>query len=295
MVTSPSGAHPSRSPEASRAQSGQCVHRARPPRGVSRSPGNEPDAVADQHGIKKSRLRADGQACPAPGSRSRSGALSCSCSSGSGCRSPAAWCGRLGAIRRPRAMAAFARANGWSYESRGWRPLRPGPPYWPATSTACSDVVTGLSRGVPFVAYEYAHQAQVVRLELPLALPLLEVRPHGIDGGTTLTLPNLTLESEAFNRQFWVHADDPRFASSVLHPRLMQALLAALPPVLGGSGATTSTAGGRESRLPHGSCSTLRCCTGSGTTCRSSSGTTTGSPRRRAASRHQRSPATRHS
>ena len=133
------------------------------------------------------------------------------------------------AIWHPRGVAAFARANGWSYEFRGWRPLRPGPPLWSATSAACSDVVTGISRGVPFVAYEYAHQAQVVSLKLPMSLPLLEVRPQGLDSGTTVTVPNVTLESEAFNRRFWVHAEDPKFASDVLHPRLMQALLAAPP------------------------------------------------------------------
>jgi hypothetical protein len=90
-------------------------------------------------------------------------------------------------------------------------------------------MVSGTSRGEAFVAYEYAHQAQVVSLKLPMSLPLLELQPQSLAGGTSVTVPNVTLESEAFDRQFWVHAADPKFASDVLHPRLMQNLLVAPP------------------------------------------------------------------
>jgi hypothetical protein len=133
------------------------------------------------------------------------------------------------AVLHPRAVAAFARANGWSYQDRGWRPLRPGPPYWSVGSAVSTHLVSGTSQGEVFVAYEYAHQAQVVSLKLPMSLPFVEVRPHGLAGGTSVTLPNVTLESEAFGRRFWVHADDPKFASVILHPRLMHGLLQASP------------------------------------------------------------------
>lgn len=134
------------------------------------------------------------------------------------------------AVFHPRAVAAFARGNGWSYEERGWRPLRPGPPYWSAGSAACAHVITGTSGGEAFVAYEYAHQAQVVSIKLPMSLPLVEVRPQGLAGGTSVTMPNVALESEEFNRRFWVHAEDPKFASDVMHPRMMRELLSA-PPI----------------------------------------------------------------
>jgi hypothetical protein len=41
-----------------------------------------------------------------------------------------------------------------------------------------------------------------------------------------LGLSDVELESEDFNRRFRVHASDPKFASDVLTPRTMQALLA---------------------------------------------------------------------
>jgi hypothetical protein len=132
-------------------------------------------------------------------------------------------------LLHPRAVEEFARDNGWSYEDRGWRPLRPGPPYWAASNAACTHVVSGTHRGDEFVAYEYNHQAQVVSIKLPLALPFVEVRPQGLEGGTTVTVPNVTLESEDFNDRFWVHADDAKFASDFLHPRLMRDLLLAPP------------------------------------------------------------------
>jgi hypothetical protein len=133
------------------------------------------------------------------------------------------------AFLHPRAVEAFARDNGWSYQDRGMRPLRPGPSHWAGGLADCTHVVSGTHRGDVFVAYDYNHQAQVVSIKLPVALPLVEVRPQGLAGGPSVTIPNVTLESEDFNRRFWVHADDPRFASHLLHPRLMRDLMLAPP------------------------------------------------------------------
>jgi hypothetical protein len=44
--------------------------------------------------------------------------------------------------------------------------------------------------------------------------------------GHALGLDDIDLESEDFNRKFRVHANDRKFASDVLTPRTMQALLA---------------------------------------------------------------------
>ena len=65
-------------------------------------------------------------------------------------------------------------------------------------------------------------------LQLPAYLPRLQVTPENILTriGNALGLDDIELESEDFNRKFRVHADDPKFASDVLSPRTMQALLA---------------------------------------------------------------------
>jgi hypothetical protein len=138
---------------------------------------------------------------------------------------------RLGRSARsllhPRAVAEFARTHGWSYEARGWRPLRPGPPYWSGNGAACTHVVSGTYRGEPFSAYDYDHSAQVVTLGLPALLPLLDVRPRDLDAAELIGVPSITLESVAFARRFAVHADVAKFASDILHPRLMEDLMRA--------------------------------------------------------------------
>jgi hypothetical protein len=134
------------------------------------------------------------------------------------------------AFFRPRRVAAFAAAKGWSYQDRGFHQLRPGPPYSSEIASAsCTHMISGTSRGEPFIAYEYANHAQVVALKLPRSLPLVDVRPHDQADLMQLTMPSVTLESEAFGRRFSVRADNPKFASDVLHQRLMQALLVAPP------------------------------------------------------------------
>ena len=106
----------------------------------------------------------------------------------------------------------------------------------------------GTDHDVPFVAFDYqydtetsdgrghqvrtTHHFGVLSIPLPTALPPLQVTPEdaieraahamGIGGG-------IDLESEDFNRRFTVHAHDPKFASDVLTPRTMEALLAAPP------------------------------------------------------------------
>jgi hypothetical protein len=134
------------------------------------------------------------------------------------------------ALLRPRSVAAFANSRGWSYQRRGSSPLQPGPPYWSGvTADLCTQVVTGRFHDEEFVAFEYAHQAQVVTLALPVPLPFLEVQSRATPMRIAPTDPSVTLESEDFGRSFSVHADDPKLASDILTPRLMEQLMLAPP------------------------------------------------------------------
>jgi hypothetical protein len=66
-------------------------------------------------------------------------------------------------------------------------------------------------------------------MTLPSALPALEVRPEGVFGGrvaAALGMGDLELESEEFNRAFRVSVDDDRYGSAMMHPRMMEFLLA---------------------------------------------------------------------
>jgi hypothetical protein len=68
----------------------------------------------------------------------------------------------------------------------------------------------------------------VASLQLSSYLPVLQITPENMLTriGHSLGLDDIDLESEDFNRRFRVHANDRKFASDVLTPRTMQALLA---------------------------------------------------------------------
>ncbi len=59
----------------------------------------------------------------------------------------------------------------------------------------------------------------LIALSLPTALPQLTVSKDSVLPG------DIELESQMFNEQFRVQADDQRFASAVLQPRLMEWML----------------------------------------------------------------------
>lgn len=67
------------------------------------------------------------------------------------------------------------------------------------------------------------HDEVVAAVELPFELPLLSV--NGPRGGK-----KVRFESEEFNDAFTVRTDDPRFASDVIHPRMMEYLTRTGPP-----------------------------------------------------------------
>jgi hypothetical protein len=68
----------------------------------------------------------------------------------------------------------------------------------------------------------------------PWPSPSLVVRPEGLFDKLkgALGFDDIDFESEAFSRAFWVQSDDKRFAYDVLHPRMMEFLLAERPPML---------------------------------------------------------------
>jgi len=73
------------------------------------------------------------------------------------------------------------------------------------------------------------HRYAVVVMQLPGALPHLEVTHEGIFGGAVANafgFRDIQFESEQFNRRFRVKATDERFGHAVVTPRMMELLLA---------------------------------------------------------------------
>jgi hypothetical protein len=148
--------------------------------------------------------------------------------------------------RRERLFAA-ATARGWTYTAEQpelvsrWT----GTPFGRGDSRHAREVLSGSWRGAGFWAFTYSyetsstdskgarttttHRYAVTALALPAYLPTLEVAPESLMGRFSQAVgigSDIDVESEDFNRTFRVESRDRKFASDVLTPRLVEALLA---------------------------------------------------------------------
>jgi hypothetical protein len=157
--------------------------------------------------------------------------------------------GYLSAKRRREEFAAFAAQHGWTWTERddSWAERFDDDPFGNGHDRQATNVLTGGYDGRPFVAFDYRysttetstssngsttirtvhHPFSVVAIDTGAAFPDLRVSPEGFVGRLVGRLLNsdIELESEDFNRAFTVSCEDRRFASDVLHPRMMQQLM----------------------------------------------------------------------
>lgn len=148
--------------------------------------------------------------------------------------------------RRRGALAALADERGWSYTPRDDALARrfAGEPFGQGGRRRATHVLRGMSAGREVVAFDYSfvtythdgtqqravtHSFAVCALRLPTELPRLQLTGANVltRAAGALTGSALLLENEEFNRRYHVTADDRRFAYDVLHPRLLEELLAA--------------------------------------------------------------------
>lgn len=153
----------------------------------------------------------------------------------------------LAAKKRREEFAGFAAQYGLAYQpenhslANNWM----GEPFQTGDNWQVRNVLTGPFQGRQIVAFDYSYQTEtrdskgkksttthkfgVVVMQLPGPLPHLEVTHEGIFGGSVANafgFADLQFESEQFNRTFRVKADDPRFGHAVIHPQMMEMLLA---------------------------------------------------------------------
>lgn len=151
--------------------------------------------------------------------------------------------------KRREALISLANANGWAIDERDdrWCSAFEGAPFNIGHNRKAKNVMSGQHDGRPFVGFDYvyyttewdtdsngnrrkkevAHWYSVLGLEIGASVPRLEVTPEGFFGRAVGKLLNndIELESEEFNRAFTVSSPDRKFASDMLHPRLMEYLL----------------------------------------------------------------------
>lgn len=152
--------------------------------------------------------------------------------------------------KRREAFATLAARHGWSYVQRDdrWAETFNGPPFHAGHGRRAENIIGGTYEGRTFVAFDYSyrttssstdangnhtthdetHRFAVAALQLECTFPALHVSPEGFLGRAIgrLTNRDIELESEDFNRAFTVTCPERKFASDVLHPRLMETLLA---------------------------------------------------------------------
>lgn len=143
------------------------------------------------------------------------------------------------------AFTALAAERGWRYteRDRGLANRFLGTPFGDGHGRDARHVLTGSFRDRPMLAFEYSYKEThgsgddrrtetyhytVVSLGLPAPKPTLQVNREGL-GRKLLGLVgvrDLQLESEDFNKAFHITTEDDRFAYDVLHPRMMEWMLA---------------------------------------------------------------------
>ena len=156
-----------------------------------------------------------------------------------------AWAVHQWEVKHRQALTALAAERGWTLAERDDGVLEgfSGTPFGRGQRRRATHVLRGTHQGRPMVAFDYrfqttthngktrqtqTHRFAVCALALPAAVPGLELTAENVLTrlGGALGLPDLELESEAFNRRYRVHAADARFAYDVLNPRTLEALLA---------------------------------------------------------------------
>jgi hypothetical protein len=151
------------------------------------------------------------------------------------------------AKKRRELFAGFAAQQGWSYlpTNESLAGQWGGTPFQTGDNWRVKNVLSGPFNGRPMVAFDYSYQTHttdgkgrrqttthrygVVVMQLPGALPHLEVTHEGLFGGAVANafgFRDIQFESEQFNRTFRVKADDERFGHAVVTPRMMELLLA---------------------------------------------------------------------
>ncbi len=155
----------------------------------------------------------------------------------------------VSAKKRREALSLLASQRGWLFVARDdrWVDRFDGAPFGLGHDRQALNVLTGAYDGRPFVAFDYrysttetstdaqghtqthteVHPYSVLGLHAGASFPDLSVTPEGFFGRMVgrLTNTDIELESEAFNRAFTVTSPDRKFATDVLHPRMMEYLL----------------------------------------------------------------------
>lgn len=146
--------------------------------------------------------------------------------------------------KRQEAFRAWAATRGWTYTTRddSYEGMPWGPPFGMGSGRAAFDVLQGNWGDRPGLCFTYRYQTQssdgkttrtenhwfaIYSLHLPRSLPELRVSREGVFSklARKMGIHDIEFESEDFNREFKVKAEDRKFAYDVVNPQMMQLLM----------------------------------------------------------------------
>jgi len=149
------------------------------------------------------------------------------------------------AKKRREQLLAFAASRGWTFAQEEPRLVDrfTGPPFGMGFGRRAYNVLYGTHDGRDLVSFDYeyktrtstgkqttttVHRFSVLGLSMGVAMRPLSVDPENLLDRFVgrLTGTDIDMESEDFNRAFTVSSPDRKFASDVLHPQMMEFLLA---------------------------------------------------------------------
>lgn len=156
-----------------------------------------------------------------------------------------AYLGYLKNKKRREAFAAWAASRGWTYAAENNAVIGQfeGEPFDRGDHQRAKNVVVGQFQNRPVIAFDYSyqthstdseghrqtttHEYNIISVGLPVPLPVLQVSRESLFSkvGRAIGIRDIEFENEEFNRTFNVHCKDRKFASDLLHPRMMQWLL----------------------------------------------------------------------
>jgi hypothetical protein len=149
----------------------------------------------------------------------------------------------LGAAKRRQELSAFALQNGFSFNAypgdihekyESFKPFDDG------HSRRSSNLVHGRRDGIDWSLFDYkfvtgsgknqqTHHYGIVLAEIDVVLSQMRIRPEGFFDklAAVVGFDDINFESEEFSRKFYVTATDRKFAYDLIHPKMMEYLMAA--------------------------------------------------------------------
>lgn len=165
-----------------------------------------------------------------------------------------AYFSHLSESKRRQALAAFAAERGWQFDhhkDRGhddrysqFAVFRRGDSRAAYNTLAGNIEIAGRTYPARMGDFTYktgsgksrsTHRISYLIVHSPfLAAPSLLIRPEGMFDRLlgAVGFEDINFESAEFSREFFVKSSDRRFAFDVVHPRMIEFLLAASPPVI---------------------------------------------------------------